>query len=162
MSDFRVALGYRGSLVESCEARSAKGSVTLDERGDLYAAALGESEILCKDGRRFWVDVRRPAKIEIVVYGEPDANEAHYVYTHVLDAAGHLLRSDDRFQWSARNAEIRNGTCDDRSPQPGCISDSTAATLVPSLPSTTIEVRYAGVSASRTLNVRRAPAREPR
>ena len=155
----RFSLGYVGRIATDCEPRTASGAFKLDERGRVHATALGHGEVMCKNGSLYSAEVRRPVRIEIVVLSQPRESESIFVYTRIFDDVGHVLSADDGFEWSASNAAVSSGTCggSDPSKRPGCSAASSAATIVPLAPSMTIEVRYAGVSASRTFAV--VPAR---
>jgi hypothetical protein len=149
---FGVPLGFSGRLF--CKPNKATGAVELDQARHVRAVRPGEGELSCADGSRVVVDVRPASRVEIVLLKAPAANEEIYVYTRVYDADGNLLSShSNQFEWSARNAEVRHGTCVVRTP--GCVEDSSAVTVRARPPSATLEVHYLGARGTRTFAVSR-------
>ena len=139
---------------DSCKVRRATGSLAIDEHGEVRTVREGRGEVEC-EGEPYpeSYDVRRAARIEIDVLGQPvHAGEGWYAYTRVYDAHDNMLyATDDVYAWSAQNAEIHPGVCGDH-PSPNC-ERSYSATFVAQPGPTTLTVRYRGVTASLTLTV---------
>ena len=145
---------------ETCKVRRATGSLAVDEHGEVRTVHEGHGEVEC-EGIEYpeSYDVRRAARVEIDVLGQPvRAGEGWFAYTRVYDAHDNMLyATDDVYEWSAQNAEIRPGVCGDH-PSPNC-ERSYSATFTAQPGTTTLVVRYRGATGSLTITV--LPPRAP-